>query len=128
MFKSFLSNEFSSFFIFSGFSSLSKRSKFRRLCSSRDRTCPFSTLDAIERRVLCIKLRLVLSSSFDSLGSELLLSTVIGLLICRGLESNTLSLPTPSASEIVDDLDFKVSLLAKTLVDVARNNVSTWRL
>ena len=44
------------------------------------------------------------------------------------MESNTLLLPLPSASEIVGDLEFKACLLVKALVGVAGNNVSTWRL
>jgi hypothetical protein len=126
--ESFLGNEFDGFCIFSGSFPLSNRSKFRRFCFSRDRTCPFSTLDAIERRVLCTRLRLTLSGSSDGPGNGLFLSSAREVLIWCGLESDTLLLPLPSASEIVGDLEFKACLLVKALVGVAGNNVSTWRL
>lgn len=123
--ESFLGNDFDGIFIFSGSLPLSKKSKFRCFCLSRDRTCPFSTLDDIERNIFCTRLRLASSGSIDGPGKGLLLSSALEVLIWHGLENDTLSLPLPSASEIVGDLEFKACLLVKTLVEVAGNNVST---
>ena len=117
--ETFLGNELDGNFIFSGFFSSSKRSKFRRFCFSRGRTCPFSTLDAIERRVLCKKFKLASFGSFNDPGNGPFLSSALEVLICRGLKNDTLLLPVSSTSGIVGGLEFKVCVLVKTSVEAA---------
>jgi hypothetical protein len=122
--ESFLANNFDRLSILRAFFSSSKRLTFRRFCLSRDRTCPFSTLDAIERRVFCTRLSLASSPPFGCPGKGLYLSSKLEGLIWPCTKNGSVH----SAAEKADDLELIASLSVRTFVEISRNNVSRWRL